>query len=86
MADLPTIERIEARLDQYHGETRALIESMLVVVRDNAVSNRDVAIASRELRDEMRAALQDLREEVHANTQAIRRLLDRFDDGASPAN
>jgi hypothetical protein len=71
----PSIARIEQRLQQYHGETRELVEAMLVVVRDNAMASRELAIASRELREEARA-----------NTQAVLRLLDRFDDGgAAPA-
>ncbi len=74
MSELPSIERIEQRLGQYHGETRELIEAMLVVVRDNALASRDLV-----------AEVRDMRDEVRANTQAILRLLDRFDDGGAPA-
>jgi hypothetical protein len=74
VGDLPSLERIEQRLDQYHGETRELIEAMLVVVRDNALAMREFARDSR-----------DMRAQLHANTQAVLRLLDRLDEGGAPA-
>jgi len=82
------IERMEARLDQYHGETRELVEAMLTVVRDNALASRELVRSVRELREmsaELRAEAREGRDQLRANTEAILRLLDRFANGGGPA-
>ncbi len=85
-------DRLEERLASYHGETRELIASMLMVVRDNAIAMQSLAAGVRELRYELRESGRELRAEsresrdqLRANTEAVLRLLDRFGDDAAPA-
>lgn len=68
------IRGIEARLDRYHGETRELVEAMLVVVRMNAAAF-----------SELREAVRENSDQARANTEAVLRLLDRFAGGDPPA-
>jgi hypothetical protein len=74
------LERMEGRLDQYHGETRELVASMFAALKSNAAAMLQLSRALTELGGEVR----DGRDQLRANTEAVLRMLDRL-DGGGPA-